>query len=463
MLAALPLAMLYINASLSTLKTAVILTAIPFIFVLLVKIWGLLKWLREDFGSMPAYQIEEQSRRMLEKADTAAVNVPHAVLSPLPENRRSKRMKIVEVEAIWLRVPTFDQPCEWGEDALIVRIYTDTGLIGVGETDSSPAVVKALIETPASHSICQGLRQVLLGENPLEINRLWKKMYRQSEYVGRRGAGIHAISALDIALWDIAGQHYDVPIHTLLGGKYRDRIPAYGTFIPQASDAENRDVVGALVAQGVRSIKVGGGTFGDDPDADKRLLQLLRKEIGNEVQLQIDLVGKWKNANYALAQCEALRELDLNWVEEPLGSDDTRGLAYLGNQSGLRISGGEGLATRQEFRSFLETTQPAIVQPDITRCGGISEMRHIYELAQQYGAQLVPHGFSTGILLAATTHFLAACEFGELIEYSQSHSPLFRGLVKNLLPLQDGHVPVPNTPGLGVEFDDAILERYRVR
>ncbi len=149
-------------------------------------------------------------------------------------------MKIIDVEAIWLRVPALDQPCEWGEDALIVRIHTDTGLIGVGETDSSPAVVKALIETPASHETCQGLRDILLGENPLEIDRLWKKMYRQSEYMGRRGAAIHAISALDIALWDLAGQHYGVPVHTLLGGKYREHIPAYGTFIPRPDEAGNR-------------------------------------------------------------------------------------------------------------------------------------------------------------------------------------------------------------------------------
>lgn len=372
-------------------------------------------------------------------------------------------MKIINVEAIWLRVPALDEPCAWGEDALIVRIHTDTGLVGIGETDSAPSVVKALIEAPGSHATCQGLRQILLGENPLEIDRLWKKMYRQSEYVGRRGAGIHAISALDIALWDIAGQHYGVPLHTLLGGKYRDRVQAYGTFSARPTDAGNREIVARLLAEGLHSIKLGGGKFGEDPAWDKHLLHLIRAEIGDDVKLQIDLLGRWRNAAHALAQCEALREFDLNWIEEPLPSDDTGGLAYLAQHATVRISGGEGLATRHEFRSFLEATRPAIVQPDITRCGGISEMRQIYDLAQQYGAQMVPHGFSTGILLAATTHFLAACQFGELIEYSQSDSPLFRGLVKNLLPLEDGYVRVPDAPGLGVVLDEALLERYRVR
>lgn len=371
-------------------------------------------------------------------------------------------MKIVEVEAIWLRVPAQDEPCEWGEDALIVRIHTDTGLIGIGETDSSPAVVKALIETPASHETCQGLRQVLLGENPLEIDRLWKKMYRNTEYVGRRGAGIHAISALDIALWDIAGQHYGVPVHTLLGGKYRDSIPAYGTFIPKPTEEGNRTILNELLAQGLKSIKLGGAGFGENPEKDKQLLRLVRDVIGEEVELQIDLVGRWRNAAHAMAQCNALQEFNLNWVEEPLPSDDSLGLAHLSQQAGVRISGGEGLATRHEFRHFLEATRPAIVQPDITRCGGISEMRHIYELANQHGARMVPHGFSTGILLAATTHFLAACEFGDLIEYSQSDSPLFRSLVSNLIRLDNGHVAVPDTPGLGVVLDESVIAAYRV-
>lgn len=372
-------------------------------------------------------------------------------------------MKITEIEAIWLRVPPLDQPCAWGEDALVVRVHTDTGLVGIGEADSSPSVVKAVIEAPASHRTCRGLRQILLGENPLEIDRLWKKMYRESEYMGRRGAVIHAISAVDIALWDIAGQHYGVPIHTLLGGRFRDRVQAYGTFSVRPTDDANRAVVARLLAQGLRSIKLGGGAFGEDPARDRDVVRLVRQEIGDGVQLQIDVLGRWRDAPHALAQCEALRKFDLNWIEEPLPPDDSAGLAYLADHAGVRISGGEGLATRHEFRSFLADTRPAIVQPDITRCGGISEMRHVYELARQHGVQMVPHGFSTGILLAATMHFLAACEFGDLIEYSQSDSPLFRGLVRNLLPLEDGYVRVPDDPGLGVVLDEALLERYRVR
>ncbi|WP_339442932.1 MULTISPECIES: mandelate racemase/muconate lactonizing enzyme family protein [Pseudomonas] len=372
-------------------------------------------------------------------------------------------MKIVDVEAIWLRIPELGQPCEWGEDALVVRIRTDNGLIGVGETDSAPAVVKAMIEMPSSHGTCRGLRDVLLGENPLEIDRLWQKMYRHTEYVGRRGAGIHAISALDIALWDIAGQFYGVPVHTLLGGKYRDRIPAYGTFIPRPDEAGNKEILGTLLEQGLTSIKLGGGEFGEEPAKDRKLISTVREEIGPDIQLQIDLVGRWRNASHAMLQCEALKEFDLNWIEEPLPSDDSEGLLRLKKFTGIPVAGGEGLTTRHEFATFLEATQPDIVQPDITRCGGISEMMHISSLAKLHGARLIPHGFSTGILLAATTHFLAANEHGDLLEYSQTESPLFRSLVRNLLPLEDGSVRVPDSPGLGVELDESLIARYRVR
>ncbi|MFP3569995.1 mandelate racemase/muconate lactonizing enzyme family protein [Paraburkholderia sp. SIMBA_030] len=288
-------------------------------------------------------------------------------------------------------------------------------------------------------------------------------MYRGTDYVGRRGAAIHAISALDIALWDIAGQFYGVPLRTLLGGKHRDRIAAYGTFLPRNDDAGNRQLVNGLLEQGFRSLKVGGGTFGDNPIKDKSIIRVLREEVGNDIQLQIDLVGRWRNYTYALEQCEALREFNLNWIEEPLPSDETLGLARLARTTGIRVAGGEGLATRHEFQQFLDDTAPAIIQPDITRCGGITEMRHIYELARTRGVQLVPHGFSTGILLAATAHFLASTETGDLIEYSQSESPLFRRLVKNLLPFRGGYVQVPDAPGLGLVLDEEVLEQYRVR
>jgi len=371
-------------------------------------------------------------------------------------------MKIIDVEAIWLRVPTFQNSAEWGDDAFVIRIHTDSGLIGVGESDSSPTVLKAIVETPSSHATCKGLREVLIGENPLGIQRLWHKMFDESSYMGRRGAVIHAISAIDIALWDIAGQHYGVPIHQLLGGKLRDEIEAYGTFIPVQAPKENGKLGAQLVDSGFKRIKLGGGNFGFDAQSDRNILENVRSSVGADVEIAVDLLYRWKNFSNAKKQAERLYGFDLAWIEEPIPADDHVGLRHLSESIKIEVSGGECLATHAEFDEFIRNTRPAIVQPDITRCGGFTEMRRIYELAMCHSSRFVPHGFSTGILLSATTHFLASVPNGDLIEYSQSTSPLASGLVANPIQLIDGRVIVSNEPGLGVILDEDFISRYRV-
>ncbi|QZY54942.1 mandelate racemase/muconate lactonizing enzyme family protein [Crassaminicella profunda] len=371
-------------------------------------------------------------------------------------------MKITDVEVICLRVPEVNKRCVWGEDAVIVKIHTDEGITGVGETDSSPLVVKSIIETPNSNLACFGLKEILIGENPLEIERLWNKMYELSNYVGRRGAGIHAMSAIDIALWDIAGKYHNVPVHELLGGKHRDKIRAYGTFIPADTPEENKKIVKDLKDKGFTSLKFGGGILGDDPDTDYEIIKAVREEAGEDFEIQIDLAAKWKTPEHTLYMADRLKDLNLNWIEEPIGSDDLMGYKNLGSSIKPMIAGGETLTTTHEFIQFLEFGKPDLVQPDVTRCGGITEAMKIYDLSKKYGVKLVPHGFSTGILIAATTHFLAACETTDLIEYSQSTSPLFKDLVKNQIAFKDGYVEVPNAPGLGIELNEEVIEKYRV-
>jgi len=353
-------------------------------------------------------------------------------------------------------------PCEWGEDAFIVKVHTDTGIVGIGESDTSPAVASAAVLAPESHQSSVGLKNIIMGENPLEIQRLWDKMYRSSNYMGRRGAGIHALSAIDIALWDIASQHYNTPIHMLLGGKYRNTIKAYGTFIPAQTMEENRAIAQRLKAQGFTSLKFGGGIFGDDPNVDEAIVKCIREAVGDAFELEIDVATKWKTFGHSAAMFKRLEPYNLHWIEEPVLDDDHHGYARLSGLTSAKISGGEGLSTRYEFYDFIDRAQPDIVQPDITRCGGISEMKKIYDIACMRGVQLVPHGFSTGILLAATVQFLAATEHGDLIEYSQSTSPLFTDLVTNQIAMENGHVCVPDCVGLGVELNEDLIEKYRV-
>ncbi|MCG8482468.1 MAG: mandelate racemase/muconate lactonizing enzyme family protein [Clostridia bacterium] len=371
-------------------------------------------------------------------------------------------LKITDVEVICLRVPKMIERCVWGEDAVIVKIHTDKGITGFGETDSSPLVVKAIIETPNSNLACYGLKELLIGENPLDIQRLWDKMYGASNYMGRRGAGIHAISAVDIALWDIAGKYYNVPVYQLLGGKYRDKIQAYGTFIPADRPEDNKKIANDLVEKGFRSMKFGGGILGDDPDADVKIIKAVREAVGDDIQVQIDLAAKWRTAGHTIDVAQRVEDCNLNWIEEPVLSDDVNSYAKLSNAVKPKIAGGETLTTRHEFKYFLEHGKPDIVQPDVTRCGGITEAKKIYDMAAMDGTQLVPHGFSTGILIAATVHFLASCEYGTLIEYSQSTSPLFKYLVSNMIEFNEGYVEVPDSPGLGIELNEDIISRYRI-
>ncbi|MGI5966934.1 MULTISPECIES: mandelate racemase/muconate lactonizing enzyme family protein [Anaerotruncus] len=371
-------------------------------------------------------------------------------------------MKITDVEVICLRVPAFDEPCEWGDDAFIVKVHTDEGITGIGESDTSPMVARAMIEAPESNLYSGGLKRLIIGENPLEIQKLWDKMYWASNYNGRRGLGIHAMSAVDIALWDIASQYYRTPIHMLLGGKYRDKIRAYGTFIPADTPEENRVLAADLKKQGFTSLKFGGGILGDDPDTDEAIVAAVRDELGENFEMQIDIATKWRTYGASVSMFKRMEKYNLNWIEEPILGDDLKGYAKLSGMCGIKISGGESLTTRYEFNDFLRGAQPDIVQPDITRCGGISEMRKIYDLAEMNGTKLIPHGFSTGILLAATVQFLASTEHGDLMEYSQSTSPLFTGLVKNLIPFENGYVTVPDCIGLGVELDEDMIDKYRM-
>lgn len=371
-------------------------------------------------------------------------------------------MRITKVEPICLRVPAWDEGCEWGDDAFLVRIHTDEGIVGIGESDTSPTVARAMIEAPESNLHCTGLERLLLGGDPMQVQDLWDKMYWQSNYVGRRGLGIHAMSAVDIALWDIVGQYLGVPVKELLGGACKDHIDVYGTFIPSDSMAENRRIVRKLLDSGYTSLKFGGGALGDDEDLDVEIIRTVRQEAGDQIQIQIDLATKWRSYDHAARMMRRVEPFNLAWAEEPIPSDDFSQVKRLAQLGIAPISGGEDLTTRYEFRPFIEQSGVSIVQPDITRCGGISEIRRIGLIAENAGVRLIPHGFSTGILLAATMHFLSATPGADLMEYSQSESPLFRKLVKNMPVPKCGRISLPQEPGLGIVVDDDMIEQYRI-
>lgn len=373
-------------------------------------------------------------------------------------------MKIINVEAFALRVPPIGTECVWGWDSAIVKITTDDGIVGWGETDSSPFILRTMVEMPNTNYISYGLKEILIGENPLDIERLWNKMYQMTLHHGRVGVAIHAMSAIDIALWDIAGQYYDVPVYQLLGGKYRDRIKAYGTIIPD----DDHDKTAEIAQEAVRSggfdlIKSGGGLFGTSEEFDVAHTKALREALGGDIGLSVDVCKQWKDFSTALSRIKKLEKYNLSWIEEPIEPMAFESYARLSSRVDTSISGGEALTTVREFHEFLRVAHPAIVQPDITNCGGITEIKKIDTLAKLYDCKLIPHGFGTGILFAATVHFLASSEYGDRMEYSASQSPIFRYLDKNLIKPEGAWITVPDRPGLGIDIDESIIQEYEVK
>ncbi len=372
-------------------------------------------------------------------------------------------MKIVNVEAFALRVPPKEgeRDVEWGMDCSLVKITTDTGIIGWGETDSNPALIKAMIDMPNSHLLSWGFKELLIGENPLDIERLWDKMYRKTIHYGRSGIAIHALSAIDIALWDIAGKHYNVPVYQLLGGKYRDKIKTYGTFIPSDDHKETaQNALRSLKNGGFDLLKFGGGSYGTSEEFDLKSVEAVRDVIGYDIGLAVDVCKQWQDAGTAMERLKKLEKYNIAWVEEPCLPTDYDTYKRLANSTSIKISGGEGLCTVREFNDFMKISTPAIVQPDVTNCGGITEMKRINMLAELYSCKLIPHNFGSGILLSATIHCLASFRNGDIMEYSNSTSPFFTDLDRNLIRSIDSYVTVPERPGLGVDIDEEIIKKY---
>ncbi len=374
-------------------------------------------------------------------------------------------MRITEVETIYLRLPQVEAIASGVQDALVVRVHTDEGIVGIGEVDSSPAVIQSIFEAPMSHSLACGLRQLLLGEDPLERERLWRKLYEGSYYFGRRSAVIHALSGIDIALWDIAGKALGQPVHRLLGATYRDRVRGYASVLFPETPEATRWKAERLASMGWTAMKFGWGGFGKDERTDVAMVQALREGAGDERDIIVDAGMCWDAAT-AIQMAHRLEEFRPFWLEEPLPADDLEGYARLTQGVSLRVGAGEEETTRYGFRDLIERGGLAVVQPDLSRCGGITEGWKVAFLAELHGRLFVPHAFSTGVLLAATLQILAALpsKRAPFLEFAMEPSPLFSDLVEPPFRLEsDGTVKVPEGVGLGIDLNEEVIQRYRFR
>jgi L-alanine-DL-glutamate epimerase-like enolase superfamily enzyme len=371
-------------------------------------------------------------------------------------------MKITKVEAIPLRIPDLDSSRADGiQDDVVVRIHTDAGITGVGEADASPAVVKALVDAPESWMRSRGLAGMLVGEDPLHTERLWDKMYHGTLWMGRGGVTIQAISAVDIALWDIKGKALGLPVHTLLGGARRETIPVYASMLFETDLGVTRERAQRHIADGYRAVKCGWGPMGPDLATDVALVRAAREAIGADAALLVDAGAPW-TAQEAIRRVEAFREFAPFWLEEALASDDLAGWARLtAAAGGMRIATGEQETLASAFRDLLEIGHVDVIQPDLARAGGFTQGRRIVDHAVASHALCVPHAWKSGILVAATLHFAATLAEIPFVEYSMADSPLRRELVRTDVRVAGGVARIPQTPGLGVELNEEIVARYR--
>lgn len=369
-------------------------------------------------------------------------------------------MKITGVEPIHLRVPVVEAIPDGTLDVLVVRITTDVGITGIGEVTSQSYVCKACFEAPRSAARRHGLTSILLGQNPLDPERLWETMYYETNRYGRRGAAIHAISGADIALWDIKGKAEGKPVYELLGGAQRTTVRAYASVLFGDTPEQTAALAQDFVELGLTAAKFGWGPFGQDPETDLAHVQAAREVLGQQRDLMVDAGHAWDLAT-ARERARLLAPLGIAWLEEPLSQDDRQGYAALCPESPVPIAAGEGDVTHYDFADLIDRGLH-VVQPDVAFCGGLTVCRRVSEMCQQHGRRPVPHCFSTGINLAASLHWIASVPNGDLVEYCLRPSPLMRKLVKNLPPLVDGRVPVPTGPGLGIELDEEIIREFRV-
>lgn len=372
-------------------------------------------------------------------------------------------LTITDVEAVFCRLDEIDaQRCDGTQDTLLIFVTASDGTVGVGEVDSAPLVAKAVVEAEPSHLIARGLRSILLGRNPLDVDVCWHAMVEQTCYFSG-GATMHAISGVDIALWDLAGQVLGLPVARLLGGARSEWLEAYASLVMPDTPIEAAREAVRYAERGYRKIKFGWGPIGQDLGFNESLVREIRAAAGDQVSIMIDAGQVW-DTKTALRMAAMLESYDIGWLEEPVAPDNLTGYRALSDRTTLTIAGGEAESDYAAFERLVDDGGVDIVQPDLARCGGLSQGRRLAWLAHQRHRRVVPHAFKSGVLVAASTHFAAAIPNGGLIEHTVSSSPIARDLVRREIDFVDGRVRVPlDRPGLGVEIDSEVLERLRVR
>ncbi|HLL51361.1 MAG TPA: mandelate racemase/muconate lactonizing enzyme family protein [Thermomicrobiales bacterium] len=337
----------------------------------------------------------------------------------------------------------------------LIVVRTEEGVTGTGSVFTNADLVRAALAV---------MEPLFRGENALEPERVSEKLHQHTFWLGRGGSLTHTISGIDIALWDILGQVTGQPIGRLLGGRYRERVRPYASLLmdqPEPLAEQLRQIA----ERGFSAFKIGWGPFGRvSHDLDEQIVRAARDAVGPEALLMVDAGGSdafWPNGlKWALRAADMLAAYDVAWFEEPLKPDALDDFVTLRAQASLPIAGGEVLTRRQAFAPWLQAGAFDVVQPDVTKVGGISEERRIGWMAQEHGARFIPHGWNTAIGLAADLHLASAFPDTDLVEYIDG-SPYVDAIVAEPWRLDgEGMLAIPDRPGLGIQLDNDAIARY---
>jgi L-alanine-DL-glutamate epimerase-like enolase superfamily enzyme len=371
-------------------------------------------------------------------------------------------MRITGVEGIVLRLPERRAVADGTQDDLLIRVETDEGIVGYGEVDTSPEVGKAIVDAEMSHGTCYGLRQILIGMDPFDIEQIWERMYRKTNYYGRLGVAVHAMSGVDMALWDILGKAAGKPVHKLLGGSFCDDARAYASMLMPETAEEVRESVHRYTEAGFTAVKLGYGPLGKEVRRDVQLAAAAKEAAGPAIDVMID-IGHGYTLKMAMQAAREFERIGIYWMEEPFPPEAIGDYQRLCDSTSLRIAAGEQDVGRWTFRRLIWDARLDVIQPDISRVGGLTEAKRIAYMAHEANRPCVPHAFRTGVLVAACLHLIAAIPNSLFLEFSVTDSPLRKELLLEPFQVVKGRVAVPTQPGLGIDINPETVKAYSVR
>lgn len=366
-------------------------------------------------------------------------------------------MRIEDVEVINLR---FEYPPGGGfryaggivtaRVTSLVRVHTDGGLVGLGAAYSHPDLVRTVIEG--------NLRAHLIGEDPLRIEALWEKMYGLTRWYGRKGVALSALGGVDIALWDLRGKIIGKPIYELLGGD-RGVVPAYASGLFWHDDVsvlerearQHRD-------RGFRRVKM---RLGRSEDYDVAAVEAARRGVGDDGDVMVDGSHRY-SLEVAERMGRVLADNRVFWFEEPFPPEDLDAFVALRPRLDVPLAAGENEFGVQGFREILRAGAVDIAQPDACRTGGITESMRIARMAAEHGVRIAPHTWSDAVALVANAHVVAALPHGVTVEVDQTGNPAIDELLAEPLHIEDGFLHLSRAPGLGIELNEATVERLAV-